>query len=448
MKKIQLFFLLICVFPMISIAQTWNGTTSSDWNTASNWTPNGVPLSTGNVIINQVNLAASPKLSSGISVNSITMNEGSVLDVNGYTITTANYFRTNGTLTNPVSLNNSTPSVQMILNLNGVTSNYFYGTEVNEKISINTNSNSTFTIGNGTNICTFTDDVSIQSSGSGALNISTNATNIFGGSLIIDMLSAASLNLFTTSDTSKVSGNFQLTNLSGGNTMIGNLNNTTVISGTMSINYNAPGMFSPFSLLNLKNLTSGGQVLIQNTGATTNISKDTLLVNEFSVINYNNLSNFYALNFNSNRISGNTLLSDSITNSQAIMAGNNEINGDFTILNNGNITVNESYYGGNTVNGNVLFSKKGSGTFKASSNATSTISGNYEFQCTNGGTVQLFNTGNTTIGGSFKFTDSFGTTVTLGNSVFTTPISGKVDIYYNAIASNPAFSLVDRKSVV
>ena len=36
---------------VVAVTPTWNGTTSTDWNTAANWTPASVPTSTSNVVI-------------------------------------------------------------------------------------------------------------------------------------------------------------------------------------------------------------------------------------------------------------------------------------------------------------------------------------------------------------------------------------------------------------
>lgn len=43
------------IAPTASTIRTWNGSISTDWNEASNWTPNGVPLSTYGVIIPDAN---------------------------------------------------------------------------------------------------------------------------------------------------------------------------------------------------------------------------------------------------------------------------------------------------------------------------------------------------------------------------------------------------------
>lgn len=81
---------------------TWLGTTSSDWNTASNWC-GGVPTASTNVVINS-GASNYPDLSTGADgvANSITINTGGSLTMGGtetLTITSGGSFTNNGTFT-------------------------------------------------------------------------------------------------------------------------------------------------------------------------------------------------------------------------------------------------------------------------------------------------------------------------------------------------------------
>ncbi len=74
-----------------AVSYTWNGSTSSDWNTATNWTPNGVPGIIDNVLINTS--AINPCVANGVffGANNFTVNgtgnfqlaANAVLSVNG-----------------------------------------------------------------------------------------------------------------------------------------------------------------------------------------------------------------------------------------------------------------------------------------------------------------------------------------------------------------------------
>jgi len=64
---------------------TWTGTTSTDWNTASNWNLGTVPTSTDSVTI--ANAANQPVLSTSVTVANLTINSSSTLTLNGQNLT-------------------------------------------------------------------------------------------------------------------------------------------------------------------------------------------------------------------------------------------------------------------------------------------------------------------------------------------------------------------------
>jgi hypothetical protein len=64
--------------------RTWDGSSSTAWGTAANWTPSGVPAATDHVII--VNVTNDPVTSGNVTVANFTISSGS-LDLNGYTLT-------------------------------------------------------------------------------------------------------------------------------------------------------------------------------------------------------------------------------------------------------------------------------------------------------------------------------------------------------------------------
>jgi len=77
---------------LVAVTPTWNGTTSTDWNTASNWTPASVPTSTNNVII--------PTGTVTPTVSTLTIGTGQTLAVNANAnLTVTGVLTNNGTIT-------------------------------------------------------------------------------------------------------------------------------------------------------------------------------------------------------------------------------------------------------------------------------------------------------------------------------------------------------------
>jgi len=69
---------------------SWNGNISTDWNTAGNWSPANVPGASDNVTI--PNRTNQPVLSANVSVQNLTLNNGSNLKLNGKTLTVTGTF--------------------------------------------------------------------------------------------------------------------------------------------------------------------------------------------------------------------------------------------------------------------------------------------------------------------------------------------------------------------
>ncbi|HRG59556.1 MAG TPA: hypothetical protein PK323_11410, partial [Bacteroidia bacterium] len=100
------------------VSYTWNGSTSNDWNTAANWTPNGVPGIIDNVVINSA--AINPCVANGAffgannfnlsGTGNFQLTAGSELTINGnlsYVNTASATFNCSSTLniTSPTSQN-------------------------------------------------------------------------------------------------------------------------------------------------------------------------------------------------------------------------------------------------------------------------------------------------------------------------------------------------------
>ena len=90
----KLFALLAVAFVSASsafaVAKTWNGSVSTAWSNASNWTPSGVPATNDDVTV-PANLSRYPELSAATTVRNFTLN-------GGYLLTNGNNFTASSNL--------------------------------------------------------------------------------------------------------------------------------------------------------------------------------------------------------------------------------------------------------------------------------------------------------------------------------------------------------------
>lgn len=129
MKK--MFYLTTLTFFILSnlsivfaqTSYTWNGSSSTDFATAANWTPSGVPGSGDNITI--VTTSNDPVLDGNRTVNNLTITTG-ILKLAGYNITVANSGTFNG---------GTIQNGKLIMTAGGVT---FSGTTVDCKVDVKT----------------------------------------------------------------------------------------------------------------------------------------------------------------------------------------------------------------------------------------------------------------------------------------------------------------------
>ncbi|MFZ4106732.1 GEVED domain-containing protein [Flavobacterium sp.] len=83
----------------VSIGKFWNGVTSSDWSTDSNWTPIGIPT-IGDCVAISSGTPNSPIINANAFSNNLTINTGATLIVNsGFTLKVIDVVKNYGTLT-------------------------------------------------------------------------------------------------------------------------------------------------------------------------------------------------------------------------------------------------------------------------------------------------------------------------------------------------------------
>ncbi len=185
MKKylfITIIFLSIH-FMYAQTAYTWNGSTSTAWNVATNWTPNGVPTAADYVTI--VTGGNNCILAGNTTVTNLTITTG-VLNLNGFTLNTTGAVACNGGTCNNGTFNSTATTLIFAGTTFGanitanVTDVYFNGSTFNGSISVTKNSGSNIqSTGNNT----FNGVTSITNAGTGYLLLTNNSskTDVFNG---------------------------------------------------------------------------------------------------------------------------------------------------------------------------------------------------------------------------------------------------------------------------
>ncbi len=426
-RKFSTLFLCL-LFANVIYAQTWDGSASTDWNTAANWTPATVPIATSNITI--PNTANKPVLANNITVNSFSMSLGSGLNFNGFTLTSNGSFDVNG-----ATLTNSNIATDIVITLNGAGGLYFRQSIINDHIIINHNSASGFLEGwQFPN--TFNGNSTFNSNGTGPLYTSYDNASTHNGNVTVNRTVAGFTEIFRNGATN-VTGNFLYTNTIGGNSTINSQGTIKVpIAGT--INITATGASNPtFSMERTQNNTTGGTISIQNSGFVT-IAYDTLLV---TALNVNGYTDGNTDDFLQNHITGTVNISDATTNTAGIYFRRNTIIGNTTIGLNSAASFLEGYQFPNTFNGNTTFNIAGAGAFYSSFDNASTYNGNVTVNRTIAGFTEIFRDGAVNVAGNFSYTNNAGGNTTIhANGLIKVPIAGTINISATG-AGNPTFSM-------
>lgn len=269
---------LIVTFSFVSgeiwgISYTWTGSTNTDWNTSSNWSPNGVPGVSDHVTIgstsNQVVLDQSRTITNlTITVDTLSLN-GDTLTVNGI------FMGTSGVITNGLLVCRGTPS-----NFNGTLMDVevdvisaqvrFSGSTFNYKVTAVANGAAT---SNGTGGCTFNDSLKISLISNGVyLNMALTNGDNFNGPVVITNTGDKEIHMAVAS-TSYFNENIIVNNTSTGGITFCNGGGTAQLLSGKTISVGTTGFTNNY--LTIKNFMQNGstpQVLTFSGTAILNLS--------------------------------------------------------------------------------------------------------------------------------------------------------------------------------
>ncbi|MFO0359640.1 MAG: hypothetical protein ACK50N_04010, partial [Flavobacteriales bacterium] len=101
-----LLLLLVSISSIGQVTYTWNGSISTTWSVATNWTPAGVPTVSDNVIVN-INTGNLPVMDANNAVANLTLSNATTLNLGGFTLIAEGTV----TITGNSQLNNGTFNV-------------------------------------------------------------------------------------------------------------------------------------------------------------------------------------------------------------------------------------------------------------------------------------------------------------------------------------------------
>ncbi|WP_255157060.1 T9SS type A sorting domain-containing protein [Ferruginibacter sp. HRS2-29] len=429
MKKTILLSIGFLIAITLAKAQTWTGSISTAWNVADNWSPSGIPAATANVTI-PGSLTNYPRLNAAVTVNTLTMQAGSKLDVNGFpfSIETVNGY----TSVVGATISNSDATKDVVFNVNTGINGYnatFSRDTLTDNVIFNVSGQNNFLEGAEPNKYMFDATFNLANSGTSYISYQGGGS-LFSGNLTISRTAAGNTDIFSGGGT--VTGNFVYNNTTGGNSTIGNQGNiVSNIAGTVNMNVALPSA-SSFLLHRIKNQTTGGTISVKNS-AGFDVRFDTLKLASFIIEEYKIP---YAYLFNNNfTVTGQVKISDdpAFNNGYNTTVNGNTFTGATNFFINGTNILYEANAANasNTYNGATSFSANASGGLYLGYIAGSAFNGPLTVTRSIAGETNIFGAGDSHVNGNFSYTNPAGGNTSIGRQDLGSYVTGTVNINTN-----------------
>ncbi|HNS11879.1 MAG TPA: hypothetical protein PKM97_04640 [Bacteroidia bacterium] len=403
-----------------AVSYTWNGSADSSWTNDLNWTPNGVPGSADNVTIGLVS-TRDPILFASLSLNNLTLNNGAILDLNGFNLSV------NGTITTNAGSTIDLSEARLTANGNAI----FNGGAIIDSDTLGSlyATGSTSTFGSGSNGPTFDVDVHVSSATirianstfndiaefekTGTSNDQSAGNNIFNGKAIFSTNNSGYL-LMSSSKNDIYNDDITLNSYGNGIIYLAYRGTGTVFNGDIIVNNTGTGGVRIGASTGTSELAANKKVIIGALGfdkgmlMLANMNFPTTDSTNFSLASNAVLTLGPGTSFNGDVVAeaGGICLSGATFNASALItktgssndrgAGSNIYNGVTSITNNGTGYLLMSNNYPDTFNTEVTFSSMNTGLI---------------YPCYNG-TGSVFNDNiivNSTVGGGIRIGASSGT---------------------------------------
>ena len=228
-------------------AYTWNGSVSTNWNVAGNWTPNGIPGTLDNVKV--VTAANNCQLTANTSISTINLASGT-LDLGGFTLTaggtTAQFSA--GTVQNGT------------INVSGATSTVFGNGPVTMNCVTNITSG-TITFKN----TTFQGATSITKTGTS--NDASSGGNIFNGLAVFTNTGSGYL-MLGNGNPDQFNSSATFNNTGTANLIIANNSTGNVFNGTVTFNNSTTSNNGIYIGQNSSSITFNDSIVVTSTSGT------------------------------------------------------------------------------------------------------------------------------------------------------------------------------------
>lgn len=433
MKKTILLTIGFLFSILLVKAQTWTGSVSTAWNLADNWSPSGIPPATANVII-PGGLTNYPKLTAAVTVNTLTMQTGSKLDMNGFVF---NIETVNGyTSVVGATISNSDATKDIVFNVNTGINGYnatFAKDTLTDNVIFNVSGVNNFFEGSEPNKFMFNATFNLTNAGTSYISYQGGGS-LYSGNLTVSRTAGGNTEIFPGGGT--VNGNFVYNNSASGNSTIGNQSNiTSNIAGTVNMNV-ALTASSGFLLHRVKNQTSGGTINVKNS-AGFDVRFDTLKLASFIIEEYKIP---YAYLFNNNlTVTGQVKISDdpAFNNGYNTTINGNTFTGATNFFINGTNILYEAATANapNIYNGATSFSANAGGGLYVGYITGSTFNGPLTITRSIAGETNIFGGGDAHVNGNFSYTNLAGGNTYIGRQDLGSYITGTVNINTNNVSA-------------
>lgn len=393
-------FLTVLFFSsrIYAISYTWNGSVSSDFGTAANWSPMGVPGAVDDIIITSA--GQSPVFDELPGVRNFTINSGS-FNINGF------FFLIRGTANfNGGSVVNGTIQFQNAGNvvfgnciissvLTGSANAFqFNGATFNQSVTLTRTGSGTST-SNGGN--TFNGNFSLQNN-NGTIVLNNVLADIYNGTATYISNSANQINVAHTAANTQFNRNVIVTALSSGSVQFGQNGGSARVAADYSLQ-NGTINSGSITIRNFSQLGSAPVAINASTSATITIQGGCSFGGHVSITSGS--SSIQGSNFSGN------LSVTKLSNSSNTWTGGNTINGNFTLNHNGTGgTIVMGSVNPDVIAGNAVFSINGNGIIDfAATSQNNSING-----------IITLSNSSTSASSGVRFGQSGGT-LTLGNTI-------------------------------